>query len=448
MFITYVRAIFLSTFALYFFIAPAGILIHDLRDPGLHNGQVPLFTYRWHKQLSSGFASWASNRVKSEKASKLDAQDISGTEWPMFSAVYYLWATESLQSNWESNQAVSPVMPKIYAKKAIEASAQLISDPDNAAWVIEHWGEDYLHQENVFYRMLLIAGLTSYQKLTGDEQYRSMLLDQVNTLSKELDDSQFGLLDDYPGQCYPVDILPAIAVISRADEVLGSDHSQFVTRSLRAFKDTRLDKKTNLPAYIANAKTGHGSGSARGVGISYMLIWAPELWPKLAREWYKQYDKYFWHEGTLISGFRELPKGSDADAYFFDVDAGPVIAGYGVAASAFGIGAARVNNQADQAYALGAEALVSSWPLPNGTLMISKLLSNFSDAPYLGETALLFAMTREKILEGNHRKEIGLPYFVYIIMFFYLAFGLTCLVKSIRMLFIFHANHKERQNAI
>ncbi len=90
----------------------------------------------------------------------------------MFNAVYFLWATEALQNNWEESPNTTSIAPKAYASDAIEATAKLISDPNNAAWVKAHWENDYLHQENVFYRMLLIAGLTSYQKLTGGEQYQ------------------------------------------------------------------------------------------------------------------------------------------------------------------------------------------------------------------------------------------------------------------------------------
>ena len=76
------------------------------------------------------------------------------------------------------------------------------------------------------------------------------------------------------------------------------------------------------------------------------------------------------------------------------MDAGPVVGGYGVAACAFGVGAARAMGRFDHAYALAAQAIVFSWPLPSGTLLVPRVLSNLSDAPYLGEAATLFALTR------------------------------------------------------
>ncbi len=146
-----------------------------------------------------------------------------------------------------------------------------------------------------------------------------------------------------------------------------------------------------------------------------MLTWAPELWPETAAQWSSRYETQFWEKGWMVAGFREFPKGYDSlDWYLFDVDAGPVLAGYGTAASAFGIGAARVNGHVEQAYPLSAEALVATWPLPNGTLLMPRLLSNLSDAPYTGEAALLFVFTRRAMVPTHNAGALRLPLCVYI----------------------------------
>ncbi len=273
----YGNALILFAFAAYFFMIPAGIIINDLRDPGLSTGETPRFAFRWHRSLSARYESWARGRVASGRATELSLNNISGTEWPLFSTVFYLWATDSLQKAWEEDPSLAPEMPKEYARGAIEAAGALVADPNQAAWVKTYWGEDYLHQQDLFYRMLLINGLTSYQDLTGKDTYQLLLQDQVETLSQEIDESPYGLLDDYPGQCYPIDLLPAIAGIRRADAVLGTDHSAFVSRALRAFEGARLDPATGLPTYIADSSTGQGFGSARGVALSFMLAQAPDL---------------------------------------------------------------------------------------------------------------------------------------------------------------------------
>jgi hypothetical protein len=155
-----------------------------------------------------------------------------------------------------------------------------------------------------------------------------------------------------------------------------------------------------------------------------MLIWVPELWPEIAQEWYARYDRYYWQEGWFLAGFREFSEGSSSPEWFFaDVDAGPVIGGYGVAASAFGIGATRANGRFDQAYPLSAEALVASWPLADGTLLGARLLSNLSDAPYLGESALLFTLTRTPLTRLTSVNKGKLPFVVYVGISIYALLG-------------------------
>ena len=421
--------------ATYLFVMPAGTLLGDLNDPGLRSGSMPGFAFRWHRSLSEHFEPWAIKRVVSGRAAQLDTGGVSGTEWPIFSAVYYLWSSEALQDAWDADPSPAPVAPKAYARGAITAAAALVADPNQAAWVRAYWGPNYLHRENLFYRMLLISGLTSYEKLEGRTPYEALLRDQVESLSAELDASPYGLLDDYPGQCYPIDILPAIAAIRRADAVLGTDHSAFVSRALRGFQGTRLDARTGLPAYIADSGSGQGIGSARGVGISSMLTWAPELWPETAHQWYGAYTAKFWQAGPALAGFREFPKGYPVSDWFaLDVDAGPVIGGYGTAASAFGLAAARANGHFEQAYPLGAEALVAAWPLPDGTLLSPQLLSNLSDAPYVGEAALLFSFTRSPVSSTVLPANDGLPPSVYVLLLAYPVIGFLWILAALRRL--------------
>jgi hypothetical protein len=431
----YINSILLTVLAFYFFFYPAVIILRDLNDPGLKNGDTPpRFAYSWHRSFSTKYEKWARERVESGKAADLSINDISGTEWPVFGTVFYLWATESLQEAWEKDPSLSRFAPKEYARGAIEASAALVSDPNHAGWVRKHWGDDYLSRENLFYRMLLISGLTSYQKLTDDNKYEALLREQTESLANELDQSPYGLLDDYPGQCYPVDILPAIAAIHRADAVLGTDHTEFVQRAVRAFQGNAMDELTGLPTYVADSRSGQGFGPARGVGIAFMLIWAPQLWEDTSLEWYASYDHHFWQREWSTAGFREFSKELPNGDWFIDVDAGPVMDGYGTAASAFGIGTTRTYGRFDQAYPLSAEALAASWPLPDGTRLGPRMFSNLSDAPYVGETAMLFSLTRQPIVEGGAPADGYIPASVYFGILFYLVCGGLLIWRAIFLL--------------
>ena len=218
-----------------------------------------------------------------------------------------------------------------------------------------------------------------------------MLRDQVETLAADLDASKFGILDDYPGECYPIDVLATVGFIRRADRVLGTDHSAFVARELRAFSGARADR-FGLPRFRVDLPSGAEVQPSRGIGTSWSLVFAPELWPERGAHWYSTYEANFWDDHGWAAGFREYARGTEPD-WTFEIDAGPVFDGFGTAASAFGLAAARRNGRFDHAFTLSAELAASSWPLPGGTLMLPRAISHAADAPYLGESAILYFLT-------------------------------------------------------
>src|SRR5205085_216786 len=123
-----------------------------------------------------------------------------------------------------------------------------------------------------------------------------------------LDASKSGLLDDYPNECYPGDVMAALMCIKRADTVLGTDHSKFLKKAVRGFTGKNATRY-GLPPYAASAGTGAPMSPARGCANSYMSLTAPELWPAQAREWYDLYDRFFWQQRISAVGYREYPKG-------------------------------------------------------------------------------------------------------------------------------------------
>lgn len=405
--------------AVYFFILPGFLVMNDLTPTALDGTHIHPRAWSLHRSLTDRYADWAEKRIASGTAGDLNLYDVPSTEWPMMGSLFYLMATESLQTSWEKIPKPKGPAPADYAERTIEAAINLIMDPVHHDWVKTHWGDDYLHRENVFFRSILIGGITSYEKLTGNTRWREVLLDQVNTLSAELDASPRGLLDDYPDECYPIDILPAIALIQEADAWLGTDHSVFIARSRRAFEGDLLDDRGLIP-FRADAPTGIPLDWSRGVGNSHVLMFAHSLWPEQAQLWYRQYEQYFWQDRGWAAGFREYPNNLPGHEFDYDVDAGPILAGFGPSANAFGWAAAKINGRMDHAYTLGAQVLAACWPLPNGSLLGPKLLSNPTHAPYLGESCLLFFLTQTPaagvdIVTGGHKP--GVVYIGYAIYF-------------------------------
>ncbi len=422
----------ISFASVWFILHPAASTMVDLTDPALQNGDTPRSAMRLFEDLTPRFEAWARQRVASGRGEQMTVDDLAGTEWPLFGAVFYLWSVESLQDEWESNPDLMEQSPSLFARGAVEAAKDLVIDPGHAKWVRDHWGDDYLKKENVAYRMFFIAALTSHARLTGSTEHLLQLREQVDSLAGELDASAHGLLDDYPGECYPGDVLTAVAMIRRADNVLGTDHSEFAQRAIRGFIGNRADP-LGLPPYAASSTTGAPLGMARGCSNSYVCLFGPELWPSQSSRWYQSYSTHYWNEELTAVGFREFPKNYDQRDWWMDIDAGPVLAGHGFAACAFGVGAARVNGYMEHAYPLSTELLALSWRLPDGTLAGPRLLSNLADAPHLGEAAILFNLTRVpddgvKVVRGG-----TIPIFVFIVLVIQWVAGLAMLLWAYRL---------------
>jgi hypothetical protein len=370
--------------------------ISYLRDPALKNGAIPAAAWDLSASLAPRYAAWAQARV--ERAN--DPKTVAGTEWPLFGSVFYLQAMEALQEAWAQDHTLSPVAPAIYGRKAIVAAAALIVDPGQAKWVQDYYrGKDYLHHADLFYRYLLISGMTSYTRLTGDGKYLVPLRDQVESLATEIDGSPHGFVEDYPAQCYPPDIISALAAIKRADTVLQTNHGAVLQRALRAFTPPMADEH-GLPYFRVMAESGFPEGPSRGSGNSFNMAATPAVWPAQSAAWYRAYTERYWQERDGIVGFREFADDGPPGRQFADVDSGPVILGFGVAASAFGVAAARAQGDLGRAGPLTAEMLATSCPLWGGSLLTPRLLSDAIDAPYLGESGILFCLTRP-VPEGS-----------------------------------------------
>jgi hypothetical protein len=353
---------------------------------------IPTHARELHASLTPKIAQWARERVASQSAAQTSLHDVPTTEWPMFTAVFYLMATESLVVDWEQAGRHGP-SPATDCAEAVSAAKALLLDPAHHSWVRRHWGDDYMHDQNVFFRSLLIAGLSSYERVTHDGTATPMLRDQVETLSAALDASPLGVLEDYPHETYPIDVLAAIGFIQRADAVLGTDHSAFIARSRRAFEGPMADDLGLVP-FRMDLPSGAHVQPSRGIGTSWVLLFVPDVYgQETANDWYTRYARNFYQQRGWAEGFREYALGSDELEFTFEIDAGPVIDGFGTAASAFGVAAARRNGRFDHAYALSAQLAAASWTLPGGTLVFPRLASHAADAPYLGEAAILCFLT-------------------------------------------------------
>jgi hypothetical protein len=88
----------------------------------------------------------------------------------------------------------------------------------------------------------------------------------------------------------------------------------------------------------------------------------------------------------------------------------------------------------DHAGPLAAEMLVSSWPLSNGTLLVPRLLSNAADAPYLGETGILFCLTRQPVGKVEVASSSIMTPFTWVMMAVYFMLALFFALPFVELL--------------
>ncbi len=401
--------------ALCFFFYPGVTLVKLAHDPGIHRDGRPAEFHESFLRTARRYRTWAEEYLGSRRAESTSAGDIAGTEWPLFGTVFFLASADELLQQ-------GKLVRDDDLMAALHVGARVVTDPSTATWVSKKWGEDYATRENVFYRMLVLLGLSSFERATHDSRHHPTLEQQARLLAAELMAAPHHLADDYPGECYSNDVLWAAVAIKR---VLGAE-AEPLTRALISVLDGKVRTRHGVPAFRVDADTGEIYEGSRGSGNSGILCLAGELDAVVAQRWYTSYVEHHWQDG-FVSGFRESPFG---EPDVMDVDSGPVWFGMGSVASLFGIGAARANGRLDHASILTQQVFAASWPTPFGLLLPGVMGWMAADGWCFGELALSFAATRPTYVAVTRYPDGSVPRLVWVMTGFYFGVGTLLLVRE------------------
>src|SRR5258708_5790227 len=110
----------------FFFVFPSIRAVLNILDPALRQPGIPKAAWRLCRNLTPRYAAWARERVAQGRGEGLSTNNISGTEWPLFGSVFYLWAVENLQAAWEAGDHTPGAEPKLFAMDAIIAASELV----------------------------------------------------------------------------------------------------------------------------------------------------------------------------------------------------------------------------------------------------------------------------------------------------------------------------------
>jgi len=166
-----------------------------------------------------------------------------------------------------------------------------------------------MKQPQCFYRVLLIGCLSSHHALTGSDEHLPLLKSVTNALAADIDASPVGLLDDYPGQCFPCDVAGAIAMIENAAPAFGEVRHAWARQAFARMMESFPD---GLPSYMAVAATGKSQGPSRGCTNGFFFTYSVQLAPDRSAQWYRKYTENFWQENSFLAGWREFSKNREA----------------------------------------------------------------------------------------------------------------------------------------
>jgi|GEM_PF-1171136 len=152
---------------------------------------------------------------------------------------------------------------------------------------------------------------------------------------------------------WPADQTATLASLRRFDRAHGTDFAvEPAARWIRFVLASAFDGALALPWSEATGHAGHAR-LPRGCALTFSTIYLHELDDALARRWWAAVKRHYFVDRGPAVGFREWPPGVDVRG---DADSGPIVAGVGAAATAFGLPAARIMGDGMLAERLSATA--------------------------------------------------------------------------------------------
>lgn len=221
-------------------------------------------------------------------------------------------------------QQTRRVLPKLDALLK-HAPFAAMKDKEVRGGVIWFGGQNLLRV-----RLAMITALT-------DSELQRLHQDSA-LLARAFARSQAGLLESHPHLAWPVDNLFALESLKLHDERFGTGYFAPAWSKHARMLDA-VTYKSGLPASFVHLD-GRARDVPRGCALSWTLAVLPRLDPVRAKAMWAAYQRDFFSCGAVPCLVREYPPGVERTG---DIDSGPILGGYGVAATAFALGAARAN---------------------------------------------------------------------------------------------------------
>lgn len=225
---------------------------------------------------------------------------------------------------------------------AIEKSIEALLSPEVQAFDELSWNGKALEtletdQGHAAYLGYLNFLLSLYRQINPANPYAELNDKITATLVRRVTNSPSGLIATYPGEWYPVDNTPVIASIAINQQATGQDHSKFLARQEKIFREKYIDPQTGLLIQAVGPQ-GDAVDAARGSGSALGVFFLHHAYPQLCREIFDAIRTNLETDLFSFGAIREYPHGTSGR---WDVDSGPIVFGFGFSATGFTISATK-----------------------------------------------------------------------------------------------------------
>jgi hypothetical protein len=158
----------------------------------------------------------------------------------------------------------------------------------------------------------------------------SLFTQQCDKIAYAIEESVYPV--SYSGGAWPADVMVAVASLQLHDNLFEKVYQDVITRWLTKVKNN-LDSNGLIP-HSVHPVDGRPNETARGSSQCLMLILLKDIDPEFAMQQFLLFKGHFVDDRFGLTGIYEYPKGESGTG---DVDSGPVILGFGGAATIVGM---------------------------------------------------------------------------------------------------------------
>ena len=165
-------------------------------------------------------------------------------------------------------------------------------------------------------------------------------------LVRRLEASPTLLLDSYPDETYPVDNCAVIGSIGLHARVTGADHADLLRRWRERFRKDYVDGRSGLMIQAVDPRSGKmiewPRASGTTLGLYFLSFWDAALARDLFDALRRESAAHFFGFGGMKEYPRWVRAERPANERRGDIDSGPVVLGFGLSPTGFGLAGARL----------------------------------------------------------------------------------------------------------